>query len=244
MATTEFPTTFTPELQIITPDMGLGEEIDATLHNLRERGFVVGYGLTERLAGSLALTANEPHILEFCPTQPERFGDEALAKKWQSKGRMMGTINHVIGHKNEPLSMADLRAVTEEDLEDDAHSWAGLLANEHIPEADVTTAYRVVKRGLHQGLARPLVTVTVGLTTALHDIAPERISLESWVSNTYANRVYDADFVERALQKDMRPTRQKVGSVINGNLVYLGVNKKGEPTPMVEDTRRFMQKAA
>lgn len=241
MATTEFPTTFAPEMQIITPEMGLGEDIDAELHSLMNRGIVVGHGLTEHLADSLAESSTQPHIIEFCASQPTRFGDRQLAEKWQGKGRMMVSFNQIEGYENQPLTTADLLAVSEEELRDVAHGWAGGEKNKHIPDADVTTAYRVVERGLRQGFAKPLAKMVVGLTTALYGVDPEQVSLETWKSNNYAVHTYlSSGFTQVATTPDVRPTLQKQGTKINGQEVF-SVTKNGVTTYKVPDVRLFMR---
>lgn len=237
----EFPTAFVPKMEVLSPDMGLGAEIDETLQSFQERGIVVGHGLTPRLANSLAESAMQPHIVEFCPSQPDRFGDPQLAETWQGKGRMMVTLNQVKGLENRSLSDADLRAVREEDTYDLAHGWAGLQQNTHIPDADVTTAYRVVECGLHRGLARPLGKMVVDLTTVLYDVEPERVSLETWASNTYAVRTYlKLGFAKLAEAPDVRPTLQKQGRKVNGHEVF-AVTEHGVTVYKVPDTRLFMR---
>ncbi len=151
----------------------------------------------------------------------------------------------------EPFQLDNLPDVPERGLIQVAYGWFGPEQNKHIPEADITTAYRVGEGGRRLSRERrfdeadkfklglPLGELVVAVATAQYGLPVEKISLETWESNG-ANELYDQlgfvqpDDVEP--QPDVRPTLKEVGNEINGNIVYHDLEKGKN---MVADRRLF-----
>lgn len=236
----EFPTTFASELEIWTPDMAQSAELEDMLSALQERGMVAARGLTPELAWSLGVVAHQAHIVEFCASEPGRFGTENRAKSWQGKGREFFSLHEVDGFEGKQLSRDDLASVQEADLKFLAYGWAGPGKNKHIPDADITTAYRGTELGKGKRLASSLVKFVVGSTIQLHELEPETISLETWLSNERAVPLYKRnDFTEVAREWGRRSTLQEEGTSINGFKVTIKEDKPAKRE--VIDRRLFMR---
>lgn len=244
-----YPTALAEDLTFLTPDMGLGERADAALADLHEHGFVAAAGLTEYHAGSLAVIAAEPHIVEYCPNDKKRFGTLAATAKWVGKGggRGMVGIYTVEGNNGEPLSAADIENITSQDVHMVADGWSGYDLNKHIPGADITTAYRSSREGQELararrngpedkfGLGMPLGELVIASGVSLYGVDPRQISLETWDSNEKAVALYERlGFVHRASHYDIRPTLKPVSTEVGDNLVYELDGKH-----VVNDIRRF-----
>jgi hypothetical protein len=250
-AEVSYPTSFAPDLRLLTPDMGLGDHADGALYDLAEHGFVAALGVHERQLGRLATMASEPHIQEYCPSDSERrFSTPEMAQEWQLKGRVMVGIYDVEGHAT-ALDVDDIPYIGSDELSQVAYGWFGPETNEHIPTAPITTAYRVGERGRllsrlrrhsetdHFKLGLPLGRLVTAAALNIYDVRPSELSLETWKSNG-ANSLYDIlGFVQpEGVESvdDVRPTLRPIGDTVNGNVVYFDLKKKRH---MVGDTRLF-----
>ena len=165
---------------------------------------------------------------------------------WNAKGGGRGTviISDVLGHEG-PLGDVDIENLRPEDVEGLAWGWSGFGQNKHIPGANITTAYRNSMRGRALSRERrltpedrfkigPHLGELVTATAVLWGARPDELSLEAWESND-ANGLYDAmGYGEPVVvEPAVRPTLKPVGTVIGGNVVYLG----DDGQHMVEDNR-------
>jgi ribosomal protein S18 acetylase RimI-like enzyme len=230
--TTPYPTQMVERAHVLDDDLALGVRGDA-LRSLHAAGLRAAIGLDEPTLAGIAAAASEPHIVEFCPNDRTRFADVAAGRMWMAKGR--GLV---------ALTAADGALL--------AYGWSGRERNDHLPGADVTTAYRVTARGQLEArrvrVADPrfrlgLVLGDLVVATAVHvwGAPPTDVSLETWRSNAGARRVYaDLGFArvsEAPDQPDMRPTLQPVGSEIAGEVVRADPDRPGRH--VVADARCF-----
>ncbi len=241
-----YPTDFEAKLQVLTPSMDVGERGHAQIVNLAELGLVAVTGIDIYHAGTLASIASQDHIREFCPKDEteSRFGTLASTRKWLAKGggRGMAWIGDVPGHEG-PLTDADLRMLEIEDVKLLAYGWSGREENEHIPEADITTAYRVSAEGQRRAkLGLALTELMVASAVHVFGADPEQISLETWAGNERARSIYQkAGFIALAtLEGEKRPTLQPVGTRINGETVF-AEGKDDTIVNVVRDTRIFQR---
>ena len=222
-----YPNTLAPKVELLVPGTGLGERADASLEALHAHGFVAGVGLTEAQGGSFAVMAGQRHIREMCPNDLGRFGTPALRREWQSKGRGFAGIYDVQKNEGQPLSVEDVLAIDEDELQAVVWGWSGEETNKHIKGADVTTAYRVGERGRELARERGLKLgihlgeVVLGTAVNVFGAPAERISLEAWEMNSPALAIYDAmGFEKKAVSKpEYRPTMHRLGDVVNAQTV-------------------------
>jgi hypothetical protein len=250
-----YPNTLAPELQFLTPDMGLGERADTSLAALHERGFVAAVGLTEHHAGALAVISTQRHIAEYCPKDQtlSRFGTLESTRTWIGKdgGRGFVGIYDVVGNEGYPLHLYDVQNMSTTDVRMTADGWSGYGKNKHIPGADITTAYRVGQEGLDLarqrrkgpedrfGLGMHLGELVIATGVNLYGADPATVSLETWQSNTGAVGLYERlGFELKAKAPDTRPTLKPIGTSIGDNAVYEAY-EEGKTVRNVEDVRLF-----
>lgn len=247
-----FPKQLAVDFHPLAPGSGLGEQADEAIHLLAEHGFVAAVGVHQRHIGELAVMARQPHIVEYCPNDPGRFGDAIKVQNWLHKGRAM--VGLYATKWDRQLDEAQLPDITSRQVIQVAYGWFGPETNKHIPDAGITTAYRVGESGRRLAresrldasdkfkLGLPLGRLVVSVATNMYAIEPDTISLETWESNG-ANALYDIlGFVQpEGVEpvEDVRPTLKPVGTVVNGHTVFLGEDKNGQPTNMVKDRRLF-----
>jgi GNAT superfamily N-acetyltransferase len=237
----DFPKEFVPNLEIWTPEMAEGEQFGWGLAELNERGIVAARGVTPELVGALGIVANQRHIVEFCESEPGRFGTKNKTTEWQQKGREMFTLHQVDGYEDESLKYVDLENLDQGDLKLLAYGWSGPSKNKCIPGADITTAFRSTEQGRGKRLATPLVKFVVGATIVLHrDIDRETISLETWESNTTAVPLYKRNgFTQVDRVWGSRGTLRPVGDLVNGHQVRQ--DEKKPDRHVVTDRRLSMR---
>jgi len=141
------------------------------------------------------------------------------------------------------LTMADLEPVE--------WSWYGYKHNDHLPDAHVTTAYRVGERGQQAARERRIDdqdTFKLGLplgqiTTAFalqHGVNWYELSLETNASNIHANKLYDLmhyrEDPDVPPEDIVRPTLHRAGEIINGHAVYFD---EEQGRNMVRDKRLY-----
>lgn len=228
-----YPTTLTGPVPLA--GLALDARAQAALDALRRHGADAALGLDEATVPLVAHAAAEPGIVEFCPNDRTRFADGAAARSWVAKGRAFVAVRAATGD----------RALL-------AYGWSGEERNDHIPGADVTTAYRVTDAG--QSFARAvretgdrtfrlgllLGELVVATAIAVGDAVPARVSLETWGSNAAARRVYaDLGFVQPDGCDEVpatRPTRLPVGADAAGSTVRADPETGGH---VVDDVRCF-----
>lgn len=247
---TNYPTQFVPELRFLTSEDNLGDRADEAIDNLAAHGFVIAEGVHLSQVGRISEMAGEQHIVEYCPNDKRRFGSIEKVAAWLGKGggRGMVSIFEVID-EDRPLSEDDIRSLNADDVSQVAYGWSGFGVNEHIPGADITTAYRVGQRGRELAYERrngeedrfklglPLGELVIATAVLRYGADPRQISLEAWESNK-ANGLYDTlGFGPTAVkQEDVRPTLEEVGTVVSGNEVFFDESAGNN---MVRDTRLF-----
>lgn len=247
---TNYPTTFASELHFLTEEDNLGDRASQAISTLAEHGFVAAEGVHLSQVGSIAAMAGERHIVEYCPNDLKRFGSEEKVATWLGKGggRGMVGIFEVVG-EDDPLSVGDIHALTSNDVSQVAYGWSGFGVNEHIPGADITTAYRVGRRGRELALERrvdeddrfklglPLGELVIATAVLRYGADPSEISLEAWRSNK-ANGLYDTLGFGPTLaeEDDIRPTLEERGTRIDGHEVFYD---PAADKNMVQDTRLF-----
>lgn len=205
---------------------------------LGAHGAVAAVGLDEATVPLVAAAATEPGIVEFCPNDGTRFADVSAARRWAAKGRAFVGIT-VAGDRGARTLLA--------------YGWSGPEHNDHVPGADVTTAYRVTAAG--QALARRVRAVAhvefrlglvlgelvVATAVAVGGADPSAVSLETWASNRAARRVYaDLGFVQPdgvAEVPAVRLTLQPVGAAVEGSVVH--ADPAGGGRRLVDDHRCF-----
>ena len=228
----KFPTEMSEQTQP-TVNVGLDPECTAAITRARQAGIFVQFGLSPDLRGQILAAATEPSIKEFCPNDITRFANDETGAKWAGKGRAMTSLINKAGQLL-------------------AYGWAGSEANQAIPTAPITTAYRVTEAGsVHARHVRReldpsfrigyfLGKIVIG-TAEYYGAKPAEISLETWESNTRAIGLYkDLGFVLRAKMPEERgrPTLHSIGHTINGHAVYEYPRPDtGIPEQRVFDTR-------
>lgn len=221
----QFPDAFAEQMQPLPQDLGSQAANDAA-RSLAERGFIVEAGITPYLAGAIGQMATQSHIVEYCPNDSTRFGTEAAVRKWVGKngGRQVLAISKIQENGNRrPIGWG----------------WEGMSACEELPDNPITFAVRLGEEGTQQGLAVPFTMLIVAGSAALSGANPREVGLETWGSNKAVGVYEKAGFVAVTSREDVRPTRQPVGTVINGNTVFVG-ELKSKPANMVRDTRHYM----
>lgn len=232
----EYPTNLSQELTFLQPDTGLGERADASLATLHEHGMVAALGLTPYHAGSIAVLAGQNHIREYCPSDIKtRFGSSIQAERWQRKGRMLVGIYLATDMGGAPVSAEAARDATDEQIRLLAYGWAGPEKNNMIPDAPITTAYRVGKEGIVRArearhatsghsplrLGHALTELVVAGAVTRFGTPAAAISLEAWESNAPARKLYEeVGFDPQASTEDTRPTLVPAGRRIGHNIVY------------------------
>ncbi len=229
---TPYPTEMVERAQVLDDDLALGPRHGA-LRSLHAVGLRAAIGLDEPTLTGIAAAASEPHIVEFCPNDRTRFADLAAGRAWMAKGRGLVAVNTADG------------ALL-------AYGWSGRERNEHLPGADVTTAYRVTARGQREarharevdpGFRLGMVLGDLVVATAVHvwGAPAAEVSLETWRSNAGARRLYaDLGFVqvpEAPDHPDVRPTLQPVGTEVAGEVVRADPERPGRH--LVADARCF-----
>jgi hypothetical protein len=175
-----FPKTLVEQVQPITED--IGERGNDALARLNERGFTVARGLTPYYAGSLAVISQQDHIREYCPRDTaERFPTPPAIEKWHAKkdGRAPFLLLSDVMYKGAPIGEAI-----------DGYGWSGTEPCEALPDHPITTAYRLARRGLRQGLFGDFVQVVTSATNTFY-AEGEGIGLETWFSNEKAVGAYE-----------------------------------------------------
>ena len=210
----EFPTHIEKHASSLL-GINLGNTGNAAVEQLRSVGLNAQLGLTPELLRSLSTISYEREVTEFCPSDAAtRFSNLAMGERWASKGRAMVTISDGLG-----------KVV--------AYGWSGPEKNDAIPEAPITTAYRVGKSGANYArnvramdptfrMGYALGTLVVA-TAQLYGARADEISLETWKSNERALGLYeDLGFELRGEEFYLkgRPTLHAVGDEINGYTVF------------------------
>lgn len=210
----EFPTQIESRASFLL-GVDIGEAGSTMVNRLRSAGLYAQLGLTAQLLRSLSTISYEKEVREFCPKDAtSRFSTPALGEEWVSKGRAMVTISD------------DLGKVV-------AYGWSGPEKNEEIPQAPITTAYRVGKSGANYArnirendptfrMGYALGTLVVA-TAQLYGAQPDEISLETWKSNKRAISLYEDlgfELYTEKLELKGRPTLHMVGEEINGYTVF------------------------
>jgi len=246
MATAEvlYPKDFAPEFVPLVPDSGWGEEFDFALRELEAHGFVVALGVHGDFLDDLSDMAKQEHIIDFCSSDPDRFGDKKKVEEWLQKGRVMVGI---YATREGTLDFTDPATFATENLQQVAYSWFG--PEKHDP-TKITTAYRVGAAGRQLAYERrfsdddkfkiglPMGQLVTAVATQIYGAEGKDITLETWASNK-ANELYDIlQFMQTGTKEDVRPTTKPVGTVINGNVVYYDEKRKRN---MVKDTRLYKQ---
>lgn len=214
----------------------IGERGNETVQQLRTAGLNACIGLTPELLRSLSTISYERAVREFCPSDAAtRFSDIDMGERWAHKGRAMVTIADELG-----------KVV--------AYGWSGPEKNDVIPNAPITTAYRVGSNGSEYARTIRLAsdpTFRMGFalgtlviaTAQLYGAAPQDISLETWKSNSRAITLYEAlgfEHVAEKFEMKGRPTLQAPGKVINGYEVFEQTDPNDNVTSnRVFDTRCF-----
>ena len=206
-----FPTGFVEQIEVL--ETGIGQQGDAALARIREKGFTVATGLTEYFAGAVGVMGYQDHIRKYCPkdSTESRFGTLPSTEKWLQKGGGRSMFLLLRGNG----SNARL----------EGYGWTGVEPCDELPDHPITSAYRIGKRGQGQGLGKDFVQVVVSGTNTLY--APgEGIGLETWKSNHAAGMYPKVGFVPiaEAPEDEPRPTLQPDaidGKVLDRRL-YMG----------------------
>jgi hypothetical protein len=200
----------------------------------------------------LAEMSGQSHIVEFCKSDPGRFGDKPKVQEWLQKRRVMVGI-YAVQDQKDSVDFADPATFRSENLTQVAYAWFGPETDkEGNDTGEITTAYRVGEAGRELSRERrhdkddkfklglPLGRLVTAVATGVYGVDAERITLETWASNL-ANELYDLlGFVLTGEREEPRPTLEEVGTVINGNVVYFDEKKRCN---MVVDTRLFKRLA-
>lgn len=251
-----YPTTFETSFEPIALDRDLGERGNDAIASLARHGFVVATGVHEAHLDDLAGMAAEPHIVEYCPSDQEKFVSRESIAVWLGKGGGRGMVAICATLHDGPLLQRDIEDIAAEEVEMVAYGWSGYKPNGHIPGADITTAYRVGSRGRELAydcrrgpedrfkLGRPLGELVVATAVEVYGAERGQLSLETWESNKAAVELYrDMGFVQPAgveAVPSIRPTLRQPGEVINGQVVY---RYNDEGPALVRDNRLNMRLA-
>jgi hypothetical protein len=232
-----FPTDFESAFHPLVPgDFSNNYEANVLIADLAARGFVVARGIHRPQSENLAAIAHDSKVVEYCPNDGQtRFGDEEMQGSWVRKNTGRAAIGIYYVDSEDAIDVDDLPDISIDDVMQVAHGWGGEEKNQHIPGADITTAYRVSSYGrelAHNSrtgendrfsLGYPLGVLVIENLIEYHGVPREVISLETWESNESAMRLYErlgfeeVPGVERI--PGVRPTLKPVGTVINGNVV-------------------------
>lgn len=253
----KYPTELADHLELLTPGMGLGERADWELERLLSRGLIAAFGLTPYHARTTAEMSREKHIAEHCASDADRFGTLAQSRAWVGKdGGRAYTGIYAANESGAALSPTDVLQLSDDELRQVAYGWLGELKNDHIPGADITTAYRVgaagriLARERRRGpsddfrLGRALGQIVTADGLFVYNARPEELSLDMWGdTNPSARRLYESElgFINQTSEPGFRPTQEQLGTLINGNSVFLGTDSKGRQRQMVADVRYFDQ---
>lgn len=242
------PTDFADQFEVLQVSPDLTPQANDAITAAAAHGFVAATGLQRARAGDITVMAAEPHIREFCPNDESRFGSEPQMVRWLQQGRKMVGLYAV--HDVISVSLNEADSLTPADVQQAACGWYGLARQM------VTTAYRVGTVGQwlaaerrfdeHDRFKLGLPLGEIVTAVALRDgVMPGQLSLETWASNSGANRLYDQ---MRYRQPDWfkpepadRPTLRPVGDVITvPGLGERTVRYDQElQTAVVEDLRLF-----
>lgn len=204
-----FPTELVTQPEIITPGSQLGDRAEYYLQKLARRGATVAVGLSSDVLPMVQTIASEPKVAEYCPGDAGdirgnngRFDTIDHAQRWVKKGR----------------GFVGIYSADDELL---AYGWSGREQNRILPDAGVTTAYRVGSSGsrlarimrsegcevdFSMGIA--LGELIIATAVQLHGVRPGEISLETWESNQPARALYDrlGFGLRKVMRPELRPT--------------------------------------
>ncbi len=206
-----FPNGFSQHIEVLGGS--LGKRGDEALARMNAKGFFVGIGLTEYLAGSVGVMGRQAHIREYCPKDATeaRFATLASTEKWLQKGGGRGMFPLLRGKGA--------------DAQLEGYSWSGVEECDQLPDHPITTAYRIGERAVGQGLAKDFVQVVVSATNVLY-AQGEGIGLETWQSNHAAGMYIDVGFlpIVEASTEEQRPTlaSDAVNGMVNDRRIYMG----------------------
>jgi hypothetical protein len=229
----EFPTQMVKRPETLLYDDGFSADYAQAISNVRTAGLFAQVGLSEERRRQVLAAAYGRDIREYCPNDISRFGTVAAGERWAAKGRAMVMIVDQIDRLM-------------------AYGWAGPEENKKIPDAPVTTAYRVTAAGkkfaAEMKKSRPTFSMgyllgSLVIPTAMRfGAAPSELSLETWESNIPANKLYaKLGFVLRAESElEERSTFAEVGTANSTGHVVLPGNEEFAPQ-RVEDRRLYYQ---
>jgi hypothetical protein len=231
-----FPTELADSALVLDSSIPLGRRGNAAVAALTRNGLQASVGLEVLGVDRLVSVTTEQHIVEFCPSDRNRFADVDACRTWASKQRAFVSITDV-------ASSALL-----------AYGWSGPETNKHVPGADITTAYRVTrfgqaatKRIRESGendfrLGIQLGEMVVASAVHLFGASPDAVSLETWASNGAARHLYELlGFVQldsAPNEPATRPTFEPLGSNANGREVRLDPARSDDPSRRVIDDER------
>lgn len=225
-----FPTELAHQPEVITPSLLLGDRAEESLRLLAKSGAYAATGLTDEVLPMVQAVASEQKIAEYCPNDigsvggNGRFASVAHAQSWIAKGRGFIGIYSI-------------------DSELLAYGWSGPETNLVLPDAKVTTAYRVGSSGsrlaramrreeyapnFSMGLA--LGELVIATAVYLHGAKPSELSLETWESNQPARTLYDklGFGLRKVMRSESRPTLAALlypsGQVIDRRCHYQLIN--------------------
>lgn len=199
--TIPFPSDFTDQPRIL--DGGLGEQADAAIHELGERGLVVAVGLTTEMLPEIQAMAVQPHIADYCSRDrtEDRFATKDSTEHWLSKGRAF----FVLAKK---LDNGKLHSV--------GYGWAGPGKSPEIPEAENTWAVRLGEEAVGQKLSEPFSRVIVEATQQLY--GAKNVWLETWESNAAGVHTYGKLGFKRVSKKPAKRINAKGQQVDDARL--------------------------
>ncbi len=231
-----FPTELADSALVLDGSIPLGRRGDAAVATLGRNGLQASVGLEVRGVDRLVGVTTEQHIVEFCPSDRNRFADVDACRIWASKQRAF-------------VSIADL--ASSELL---AYGWSGPETNKHVPGADITTAYRVTrfgqtitKRIRESGendfrLGIQLGEMVIASAVHLFGASPDAVSLETWGSNGAARHLYALlGFVQldsAPNEPASRPTFEPLGANVGGREVRLDPARGDDASRRVIDDER------
>jgi hypothetical protein len=233
-----YPTELADLATILDQSTELGSRGNTAVATLAEHGMRSSVGLDAATIDRLVGVTGEEHIVEYCPTDRRRFADVAACEKWVEKHRAFVAITD---------------AASSELL---AYGWSGPDQNNHIPGADITTAYRVTragqtatKRARENGnanfrLGMHIGELVIATATYLYEAPPDEVSLETWATNGAARHLYELlGFVQldsTPNETATRPTLKPIDATIGNSLVRADPsNLEGDAKRIVDDERCF-----
>jgi ribosomal protein S18 acetylase RimI-like enzyme len=165
-----FPTAFSEELQVLTPDV-LDDPGRIALEELAAMGLTVRLGLRRVDVPGIAKIAEEDPVRSYCWRDlDERFGNEEMTERWQAKARGMVQVDDV----SVPVKAA--------------YSWEGPEQCKYLPDCENTFAIRVSEGFGRRGIASRLTVVTLSGCAAVW--GARKVGLETWGSNEHAVKAY------------------------------------------------------